>query len=71
MGRRGIAEGVGEAFLVVELDRMKETVESLAANPALRRQMGAAGRRLVEDAYSAGRAARRIVDLVESLGALT
>ena len=42
-------------YLASTPDEWAESVARLAENPALRREMGAAGRRLVEERYSVGR----------------
>jgi len=55
-------------FLAETRDEWAQAVATLAADPALRARMGAAGREMVERHYSASRWAPRFAALVDSLG---
>ena len=54
-------------FLVQSAEQSAEAITRLARDPALRRRMGAAGRRLVETEYSVDRWAPAFADLVERI----
>jgi len=57
----------GETGLLVPPDAagaLADAVERLAADPALRARLGAAGRALVEQQHDQDRNARRVVDLL-------
>ncbi len=54
-------------FLADTADEWVEAVGRLARDPELRRRMGAAGRRLLEERYSVGRGAWRWLDLLDGL----
>ena len=64
--RRWCAHGE-TGFLADTAEEWVDAVGRLARDPELRRRMGAAGRRLLEERYSVGRGAWRWLDLLEGL----
>ncbi len=54
-------------FLATSADQWRDALRLLAGNPALRRRLGHAGRRLVEDRYGIDRAATQWLHLLEGL----
>jgi glycosyltransferase involved in cell wall biosynthesis len=56
-------------FLVTDESEWVEAIRTLSNDPALRRRMGAAGRRLVEERYSVRAGTRLWLNLIEGLAA--
>jgi glycosyltransferase involved in cell wall biosynthesis len=66
MNREMVVDGQ-TGFLASTLEEWAEAVCRLAADPALRRRMGLAGRRLVERRFGVDRWAPRFAELVEQV----
>jgi glycosyltransferase involved in cell wall biosynthesis len=56
-------------FLVKSADEWVDAIRMLARDPDLRRRMGAAGRRVVEERYSVEAGAKKWLELINSLTA--
>jgi len=68
VNRQIVTEGVN-GFLALDDGQWREALLQLIADAQLRRRMGQAGRRLVEDSYSLASQAPRLVELFQSVAA--